>query len=168
MATLLNDLNYESMILTGLLYLFIFVQDQIPFKPKEEFEVKLNYAFKSRPAPDHPSFRFDSETKDRDNQNSSSILPYLILNLKVVKASSAEVRLKVVSNQDASVLAKKIKDGFEFPIDIGFTDDVKDRVTAHEYTVYFLDDDKKEQSKIVIFVEADGSFLVNGEIRGKL
>lgn len=156
------------MILVGLLYLFIFVQDQIPFKPKEEFEVKLNYAFKQRPPSEHTTFRYDAQTKDHENQNSSSILPYLILNLKVVKTSSNEVKLKVVSNRDANVLTKKIHDGFEFPIDIGFTDDVKDRVTAHQYIIYFLDDKKKEQSRIVIFVEEDGTFLVNGEVRGKL
>ncbi len=156
------------MTLSFFFVLFIFIQDQIPFKAKEDFNVKLNYAFKQRPSSENTTFHFETSTKERDSENSSGVLPYLILNLKITKATASEVRIKVVTNLNTNLLTKKIQNDFELPIDIGFTDDVKDRVTAHEYIVYFLNDKKKEQSKIVIFVEEDGTFLVNGELRGKL
>jgi hypothetical protein len=50
---------------------------------------------------------------------------------------------------------------------MGYTDDMKDRVTAYEYTVHFMDNDRNEISCILISVSADGSFLVNNEKRGK-
>ncbi len=156
------------MILTGLLWLFIFVQEETPFKPKEEFEVKLNYSFKQRPAVESSMYRWDATVKDINNQNSSNMLPYLVLNLKIVNAPPTEVKLRVVSNRDANLFSKKVQSGLEFPIEMGFTDDVKDRITAYEYTVFFFDDKKKERTKIVIFVDKDGLFLVNGEVRGKL
>jgi len=51
---------------------------------------------------------------------------------------------------------------------MGYTDDIKGRVTEHEYTVYFLSKDKKPVSRIVIYFQEDGTFLVNGEKRGRV
>ncbi|MEO7992264.1 MAG: hypothetical protein ABI663_22130 [Chryseolinea sp.] len=155
------------MIFTWLLFILIFIQDETPFKPKEEFEVKLNYSFKKRPAPESTTFRFD-DANDREKQNSSSMLPYLILDVKILSTSPTEARLKVIDNLNNKTVNKKIYDDFMFSIDMGFTDDVKDHVTAHQYIVYLLNDKREEQSKIVIFVKEDGAFLINDEVRGKL
>ncbi len=152
------------MILSYFLCALFFIQDQIPFKPSDEFELKLDYTLRQRPAADHNSYRYDQSP----TQNGSGVLPYLILNLKILKASAEELKLKVSSNREVNVMTKKLKEGIEFQIIMGFTDDVKDRVTAHEYTVYMLNDKREEQSKIVIFVNEDGTFLINGEVRGKL
>jgi hypothetical protein len=54
-----------------------------------------------------------------------------------------------------------------FPLVIGYTDDVKDRVTPHEYILTFLSEDKTPLSRIVIFIDEDGTFAVNGEKRGR-
>ncbi len=156
------------MILTWMLFLFSFIYDQIPFKSKDEFEVKLQYTFKQRPAAENISFRFEAPETTQRNQNGSGMLPYLELNVKIIKTSTTELRLKVISNKDDNIISKKIQDGFRFDIDMGFTDDVKDHVTAHEYIVYLLNDKRQEQSKIVIFVKEDGTFIINDEVRGKL
>ncbi len=156
------------MIFTWLLFILIFIQDETPFKAKGEFEVKLNYTFKKRPLPEVTSFRFDSPTSDREKENASNMLPYLVLDVKILSASPTEARVKVIDNLNNKIVSKKIKDDFMFSIDMGFTDDVKDHVTAHEYIVYLLDEKNFKQSKIVIFVKEDGAFLVNDEVRGKL
>jgi hypothetical protein len=52
-------------------------------------------------------------------------------------------------------------------LDMGFTDDMIDRVHAHEYTLTFIDANKLPVNRIVINVAEDGSFFVNGEKRGK-
>ncbi|HOX83861.1 MAG TPA: hypothetical protein PLJ60_09505 [Chryseolinea sp.] len=154
------------MILSYFLCALFFVQNQIPFKAKDEFEVKLNYTLKQRPAvSEHNTYQYENQSA---SQNAQGVLPYLILNVKILKASAEEVRLKVSNNRSSNVMSKKLKEGDEFSIDIGFTDDVKDRVTAHEYTINLLDDKRKEQSKIVILVNKDGTFLINDEVRGKL
>ncbi len=156
------------MIFTWLLFSLIFIQDETPFKAKGEFEVKLNYTFKKRPMPEANTFRFDSPTSDHEKENASNMLPYLILDVKILSASPTEARVKVIDNMNKKIFSKKIHDDFMFSIDMGFTDDVKDYVTAHEYIVYLLDEKNLKQSKIVIFVKEDGAFLVNDEVRGKL
>jgi hypothetical protein len=50
---------------------------------------------------------------------------------------------------------------------MGFTTDMKDRVTPYEYVLIFYDKKKNEISKIVIFIGEDGAFIVNGEKRGQ-
>jgi len=166
MITLDDNIPIMAITILSFLCALFFVQDQIQFKPKDEFEVKLNYSLKQRPAvSEHNTYRFTTESA---SQNAQGVLPYLILNLKILKASTEEVKLKVSSNRNDNVMSRKLKEGVEFSIEIGFTDDVKDRVTAHEYTVNLLNDKRKEQSKIVIFVNEDGTFLINGEVRGKL
>jgi hypothetical protein len=140
----------------------------VPFKPKNEFEVKLNYAFKQRAPDENTTFRSGTQEKNHNNQNSSSMLPYLILNVKILKATSTEMKLKVVNNLNSNVVSKKIREGLEFEIDMGFTDDVKDRVTANEYIIFMQNEKREHQSRIVIFVGEDGMFLINNEVRGKL
>jgi hypothetical protein len=156
------------MILSWLLCLLISIQAEIPFKPKEEFDVKLNYSFKQRSSDDHNTFRYDVQERNHSNQNSSTMLPYLVLKVKILKAASTEVKLKVVNNLSSKVISKKIHEGVEFEIDMGYTDDVKDHVTAHEYIIFMQNEKQERQSKIVIFVDEDGVFLINDEIRGKL
>ncbi len=53
-------------------------------------------------------------------------------------------------------------------LDLGYTDDIKDRVSAYEYVAYFLSDDKKPLSRVVLFFDKDGTYYVNGEKRGRL
>lgn len=154
------------MIFTWLLFILIFIQDETPFKAKAEFEVKLNYTFKKRPVPEATTFRFDAP--DHEKENASNMLPYLILDVKILSVSPTEARVRVIDNRNKKIVSKKIHNDIMFSIDMGFTDDVKDHVTAHEYIVYLLDEKNLKQSKIVIFVKEDGAFLVNDEVRGKL
>ncbi len=155
------------MFLSWFVCLLVFVQNEVPFKAKNEFEVKLNYAFKQRPPSSVTTFRYDATEQDQERQNGTNMLPYLELKVKILTTASEEVRVKVVNNLNNNAISKKIQDGSEFAIDMGFTDDVKDRVTAHEYIIYLQNDKRKEQSKIVIFVKEDGTFLINDEVRGK-
>ena len=94
--------------------------------------------------------------------------PYLYLHLKVLKAIPEEVRIKVVKNNSQVLLARKFDPNVVLKLDLGFTDDIKDRVTAYQYLITFLTKEKSELSKIEIFFENDGTYLVNGEKRGKL
>lgn len=135
----------------------------VPFKPKDEFDIKLNYEFRQRPASSSNKIVLD---KSREDPNEGGILPYLTLKLNVLHAGAA-VKARLSNNKDPLVSVRKIKDGSSFPIDIGFTDDVKDRVTAHEHIVTFLSEDRTEISKVVLFIDEDGTFLVNGEKRGR-
>ena len=100
--------------------------------------------------------------------NSGMSAPYLYLHLKVLKLIPEEVRIKVVKNNSQVLLARKFDPNVVLKLDLGFTDDIKDRVTAYQYLITFLTKEKSELSKIEIFFEKDGTYLVNGEKRGKL
>jgi hypothetical protein len=149
------------------IFFFAFLFQELPYKPNEEFEIKLNYQFKQRPIRDQNAIHLSESQKEYDRRTSSDLLPYLILNVKMVKLSEEEVRLKIINNLDQRIISKKIETGSIVPLDLGFTADVKDRVNPHEYMLTFLSPKKQELSKIVIHVDEDGSFLVNGEKRGK-
>jgi hypothetical protein len=146
--------------------ILVLVQD-VAFKPSDEFELKLDYQFKPRPQRDISNVDIDDATRERIARGGSGILPYLILNLKLLKLADEEVRIQITSNLDRNGYSRKIQQGMIIPIIIGFTDDVKDKVVAHHYTIAFLSASKQLRSKIVILIEEDGTFLVNEEKRGK-
>jgi hypothetical protein len=74
----------------------------------------------------------------------------------------------VTENGGKNVFNKKFDPSTIIKLELGFTDDIKDRVGAYEYTVVFLDEDKDPVSRIVIYFEKDGTYLVNGQNRGKI
>lgn len=140
---------------------------ETPFKPNEDFDLKLQYEFKQREQTPANSVKLNESVADHERRTNTALLPYVGIKLKLLKYLSEEVRFKVTDNLGATVLNKKIKQDDLIFINMGFTDDMKDRVSAHEYTVRFFDDNKKEISRILISVMVDGTFIVNNEKRGK-
>jgi hypothetical protein len=156
------------MKLLTILFCLAFVVQEIPLKPKEEFEITLDYKFKQRSLDANAKAVYMDETnKERDRRTSTALLPFLILNVKMLKLPQAEPKIKISNNHNPRVVTRKVSEGTIIPIEVGFTDDAKDRVSAHQYVLTFLTPEKSETNKIVIFIEEDGTFLVNGERRGK-
>ena len=144
-------------------------QEDLPYKPSDEFDLKLNFEFKDRGAGRDPNkIEMDHTLKERERTRGSGLLPYLYLNLKVLKQAPNEVRVKVLENNSKNVFNKKFDASTVLKLDLGFTDDIKDRVGAYEYTVFFLNENKDQVSRIVIYFEQDGTYKVNGETRGKI
>lgn len=143
---------------------FLFFQDTTPYKPNDEFELKMDYQFKQRALDNTKAVDYSDE-----RPKVTGPLPYLGVELKVVKSNGNETKVRVTNNMNTAAVNRKLKGGLILKLDLGFTDDMKDRVTPHEYIIAFLGDESKEPlSKIVIFVEENGTLLVNGEKRGKL
>lgn len=141
--------------------LLLFLQKtEIPLKPNDEFEVKLDYQLKQKPISDRLSIDY-YDTKE------GGMLPYLILNIRLLKLSEQEVKTKIIDGKDKLIFNRKTSVNDVLKLDIGYTDDVKDRVTSYKFNIIFLSADKKEVSRIYILIEEDGTFLVNDEIRGK-
>ena len=156
-------------MLTLVLLISFFIQDPIPYKPSEEFDLKLNFEFKDRNAGRNPNkIDMDLSPKEYQKKTSAGVLPYLHLNLRVLTQQPNEIRIKVIENGNKNVLAKKLDTSTVLKLELGFTDDIKDRVGAYEYTVVFLNEDKDPVSRIVIYFEKDGTYLVNGQNRGKI
>jgi hypothetical protein len=153
-------MNYFILILSVILL------QQIPYKPKEEFEIKLDYQFKQRPLADLNSVQLGGKQGDY-HRRTTGVLPYLVLNIKVLKLSEEKMRVRISKNINDRPIHKKVNIKSVIELDLGFTDDMKDRVKAHEYTVSFISSDKKTMNQILISIGEDGSFFVNGEKRGK-
>jgi hypothetical protein len=148
------------MNLLWIIFSFAFLQDAVPFKGTEEFEIKMNFEFRQRTVDPNRITLVDAKP--------AGPLPYLFLNLNLLKANPEEVRVKITTNDERNVLFKKLDPAKLMRLELGYTDDIKDRVSAYQYTAYFLSEDKKPLSRIVILFEEDGTYLVNGIKRGKL
>ena len=155
------------------IYIFLgFLQDaDVPFKQNDEFEIQIDYQFKQRSnTSTNSNYTIDlTETvKEQERKRfNTGIRPYLILNLKIKGLSDQEVKVKASNNIARTLFNKKVEVGDEFKIYMGFTDDVKDRVGPYEVIIIFSSKEKKETSRILLFVQEDGTFLVNGQVRGK-
>ena len=146
----------------------LFSQDDVPYKATEDFEIKLNFEFKDRVRADVNRVELNQTAKEYERTHASGPLPYLYLNLRMLKLYPEEVKMRVVKNEDKVVFNKKFDLSTLVKLDLGFTDDIKDRVSAYEYTILFMKDNKEPASKIVIYFHEDGTYLVNGQVRGKL
>ena len=151
----------------GLLFFFALLlqHDQIPFKSNDEFELKLQLEFRKRPMQDINTIELEKRSVP---STGGMPAPYLHINLRVLKVVPEEVRVKVTKNPNETLLTKKFDPNVVIKLDLGFTDDIKDRVSAHQYVVTYLSKERTPLSKIEIFFEKDGTYLVNGEKRGKL
>lgn len=146
------------------LLLSSFHLQQVPYKPSEEFELKIDYIFKDRPSVDRQTVNFDAS----DNQkNAGGAMPYLKIELKVLTISEDEVRVRIINSEGSLVLNRKTTPDMLIKLDWGYTEDIKDKLTTHEFMVYFNDEKKKSVSKVVLTILEDGTFMVNEEKRGK-
>ena len=151
------------------LLLFIFLQqDQTPLKPKGEFEIKLDFEFRDRPLADPNKLEYNQTQREFDRSRATGPLPYLYLDVRVLKQIPEEVRIRVIENGTKTVFNKKFDMNTVLKLDMGYTDDIKDRVSAYEYAVFFLSADKVPLSKVMIRFDEDGTYFVNDEKRGKI
>ncbi len=157
------------MYLLFLLLLFTPPFQEVPLKPVEEFQIDLDYTFKQRYIADRNTTVHLEETRgEYERRTSTTPLPYLVINIKFLKLGEKEARVRVVDNNDHRIYNnRRVDEGEVISLDLGFTDDVKDRISAYEYTVYLLTAKKHETSRITLVIDEEGNFFVNGEKRGR-
>lgn len=150
-----------------LLSCLLFVQNDVPFKAKDEFEIKLDYQFKERGDYSSGTIVYSEKKRELDGNVTKTVLPYVVVKLKLLKLNN-ETSFKVDTNiRSAFMIKKHIEIGKEYRMDLGFASDMKDHVTANEYIISLFSPEKEMVSKITIVVESDGTFKVNDEKRGK-
>jgi len=150
------------------IFVALALQPEVPYKPSDEFTLELDYRFKQRQASDPSTFTSEANREEQDKAKyGGGPLPYLIVNITLLKLGEGEVRMRGMNREGEIFITRKAEVNKMFPIDLGFTVDMKDRVSSYEYNLYFLSAAKKETSRINLLVEEDGTFKVNGEVRGK-
>lgn len=146
-------------------FILILIQDQVPAKPNREFEVSTKYELKKKPIAEDIKIVFETP-EERNKESGTDMLPYLIINLKIKKWNPDVTQIKVTDSQGKVHLKKKVTDESIYSWDMGYVDDMKDKVTPGKFVVQFMAE-KKPVEQIIIQVEEDGTFLVNDEKRGK-
>jgi hypothetical protein len=143
--------------------------EAIPYKPQNEFEVKFNITFKQRGVPDDYNIvRLNDSDSEREKRTSTTPLPYMTLTVKVLKVNSGEIKLKVIQDDNITVLRSKVEEGTEFGLTLGYADDLKDRVSGYKHVIYFFTAKKEIINQIIIEFDEDGTYFVNGDKRGKI
>ena len=155
------------MIYSFLILFLVHIQEEIPFKPKEDFQIKFDLAFKQR-SQDKKPVHIEEKRAEHDKRTNTSPLPYLKLLVKVMRVQPEEIKVKVIRDDKSTLLSKKAVQDMEFKIDLGYTDDIKDGISGYKHVIQFLSSKKEVLSKIVIEFDKDGYYFVNGEKRGKV
>jgi hypothetical protein len=156
------------MLFIILLHLVSFFQDDIPYKPDDEFAIKFEFGFRKRSDPNSEDLVLSQVASSSYDRNDSSPLPHLKTILEVVKKDSLEVKLRIVRDNTVNVAKRKIEPGIKVTVFSAFVDDIKDQIQGYQHAVYFLDKDNNRLTKIVIEFDEEGFYSVNGKKKGKI
>lgn len=156
------------MVLVVALFLLSCFQDNVPYKPDEEFAIKFAFTFNKRGEVKRDDLVLSQVAPSSYDRPDNSPLPFMEATLELLKKPENEVRVKLVRDNDLQVAKKKITEGMKMSVFSGFVDDIKDQVAGYNHIIYFLDKDGTAVSKIVIEFDEEGFYTVNGKKRGKL
>lgn len=156
------------MVLVAALFLLSCFQDDVPFKPDDEFVIKFVFTFNKRGEANKTDLVLSQVATSTYDRPDTSPLPFMEVTLELLKKSENEVKVKVIRDNDFPVTKKKITEGMKMSVFSGFVDDIKDQVAGYNHVIYFLDKDGTAVSKIVIEFDEEGFYTVNGKKRGKL
>lgn len=140
-------------------------QEEVPFKPSDEFQVNVDLKFKIKPSA-YPTSTF-SGNGDPLDKSSATTLPFLAVTISNLKIQSDEERVYAVDARGKSFFKKKTSPTPEIHFDMGFVDDLKTGNANSQITVFFTSKDKKELRKIVVSISDKGVFEVNGTWHGQ-
>ena len=155
------------MIFAFILLFFLPAQEEAPFKPKEDFEVRFDLSFKQRVSNDKAVYVQETRA-EYEKRHPVTPLPFLKFTVKINRVQPEEAKVKVVRDDKTTLQTRKIEQNMEVKFEAGFTDDIKDRVSGYKHVIQFLSAQKEVLSRIVIEFDKEGHYFVNGEKRGKV
>lgn len=156
------------MLFVAALYLLCWFQDEVPYKPDDEFAVKFAFTFNKRGEANKTDLVLSQVATSTYDRPDNSPLPFMETTLEILKKSDQEYKIKVIRDNDQQVAKKKITAGMTVSIFSGFVDDIKDQIAGYNHVIYFLDKDGNPLSRVVVEFDEDGFYSVNGKKRGKL
>jgi len=138
-------------------------ESNVPYLSSDDFDFELDYNFKTK-----PSNMKDVAYSQKDLNPSTDNLPYVKMKILLKNTSSDHYRYKVITNKRETKVNRKVKGNDDFVIEMGFSDDIKDRVHAHQFSVFIYNKNKDPLSKIVIEFSANGDMFINEKLMGKI
>jgi hypothetical protein len=150
--------------MTAILF-FVLVQylqyPGVPYRNKDDFHVELKYDLRARSAASAGTLEFEAD------RPKTGMLPYLIVSVKIMNVTAEEHRFRCEDNQGHTHFNRKLPKETIFLIDMGYIDDIKDQLAPNTYELFAMSAEKQALNRIHLRIEKDGTFLVNGEKRGK-
>jgi hypothetical protein len=137
-------------------------QVDLPVLSNDQFEAKIDLSFRERKGEEANTFKFE-ESKEKKKTFGKPIA-FLAINFKLLKPVEI-IKVKAVQGNQSKT--QKIIDDKFLHFEMGFIEDLKTNDIPNELTLLFLGGLKKEMGKVVFLVSEDGTFLVNGEKRGR-
>lgn len=154
-------IHYKITLVFVLMGFIVTAQDSLRYKPSDEFEAKIDLSFKKREGDGSNTFTFSESTKKR---TMDTPIAFLVIQFKVLKLND-EVKMKIL--KESGSRTTKIKVGSVEKIEMGFMEDIKSNGQPAHIILRFLNDQKVETCQVILMIEEDGTFLVNGQKRGK-
>ena len=87
------------------IFLSLFYQEIIPFKPLDEFKIEVKYEFRNKPPIEQEPIVEWSNNKTPEYVRSS--LPFAKITIQLLKLSSDEERVRVINNLGNRIYSKK-------------------------------------------------------------
>jgi len=153
----------QILVLLGVLFAVNLYAQDVPFMAHEDFEFELDYKFETKPPPEQNKVNMVEEV-----QYTADLLPYVRMNFSFPNPPEDAFRVRVLSGRGGIIKSRKMKKIDVLDLDLGFADDIKDRVKPHSFYIYIENKDKERISKIKIFVEESGNFYLNDKLYGKI
>jgi hypothetical protein len=153
----------------GLIFLLCLIvltshaQPEIPFKSNDQFEARIDLVFKKRESADVNTYQFSDGTQNKKTMDTP--IAFLSIDFTALQADD-EVKMKVVYNNNKEK-SYKVAIGKVMKLELGYVEDIKSKGEATEVVLLFLNDKKQVNSKVILKINEDGTFLVNNEKRGK-
>ncbi|MCA6381538.1 MAG: hypothetical protein IM574_02145 [Cytophagales bacterium] len=155
-------MNVGFLVFCTLAALVLHAQDDVPFMLADQFESKIDLAFKKRESSDAGTYTFSDGSQPK--KTTDTPIAFLSINFTLLRAEG-EVKVNVVNGRSERV--SKVKVGSPMKLEVGFIEDVKNNGEGVEINLIFLNDLKKPIRKVTFKIAEDGSYFVNGEKRGK-
>src|ERR1041385_6685639 len=111
------------MIIQLVSILLLWQTTSVPYRAKDDFVVELKYNFKERPNTDKGTVNWEAHNPNgRDDRAKTGLLPYLVVNVKILNQKAEELRIRCEDNRGTAVFNKKIGKTLSYEVDMGFID----------------------------------------------
>jgi len=145
--------------------LFVGFQEDVPYKPDDEFQVNIDVTFKNKESKYGLStYNQNGERLDRVSENP---FPFLTVSVSQFKVQNDEVKVLSSDSKDKVLSKKNASADLVLHFDMGFVDELKKGSPNNHVVVYFLSEEKKKLRKITFSVTPTGVFEVNGKWHGQ-
>jgi len=147
------------------LLLFVGLQEDVPYKPDDEFLVNIDLSFRNKES--KYGLSTYNQNGERLDRVSETPLAFLTVSVTQFKVQSDEAKVLCFDSREKLLSKKNVSADLVLHFDMGFVDELKKGSPGSQIIIYFQSEEKKKLRKITFAVTATGVFEVNGKWHGQ-